>query len=289
MNNSNHCQLTCNVLTEPLFPLNTKAEHLSWFKLRIEAGTGGVLGGRTQYSRKDRIPAEDHTLYRTHGAKRAAIFVHGIGGTNNASTWGQTESLLRYEAELESVDFCFWGYETSTRPAINWYRRPTRGKRLSSVPELSHTLLSLLVELGREYNYEHFSLIGHSLGGHVSMLAASLALEDSGSTAIDSISILASPQERLGALRPIALGNPQLAWLAKQDVGNLFVTRLLNIRKSGIKVRHVHFANDEILNPKDNLVYDERITCQGNHSAISLIRDETSEIYRIIRHLVQSA
>ena len=85
---------------------------------------------------------------------KLVLFIHGIGGTPDQSTWGKFPELIAHDPELaKNYDVALFGYDTSLMDIIE---TPT----VSEVAEFLHTRIET------EYqNYTEIVIIAHSQGG----------------------------------------------------------------------------------------------------------------------------
>jgi len=223
-------------------------------------------------------------LYKTAGAEHVVVFVHGLGGDGTKSYWGELAKLLSYEKALESVDYQFWSYRTSKAPIPNLGSAFNKIGRIPMVEAISRSLDTYLEGLVKQHGYKSISIIGHSLGGLISVLTHAKNLDRERDIPIDNICLLASPQ----ISEPIAKAlishrlNPHIKWLASDGPEGVMKSDLPNCRKAGAVCTYVDFDGDEVVTYIDNAEFDHSETVPGRHSRTADIASAKDDLYRVI-------
>ncbi|HEX8238372.1 MAG TPA: alpha/beta fold hydrolase [Allosphingosinicella sp.] len=229
---------------------------------------------------------KEYDLYRSDGNRRLCLIIHGLGGNKGKSYWADLAQLLRYDPKLANVDVCFWEFATSKRPLANLLALFRRGRRISTIPEVARSLDTVIKGLTAEYGYDEVALAGHSLGGAVALLAAEYGVETGQGSKITDVCFMATPQSPPGVAKVaarVARWNPHISWLASKDVNAVMNVSLRNMRLCGIHSTYVHYTLDELLPLAEEVEFDCRLDCEGEHGWPATVNNANTEAYRTLR------
>lgn len=197
------------------------------------------------------VKTSEYLLYRNSQNDNSTlfIFIHGFSGTHTEQYWGVVPENLRYLTQLSSSDLCFWGYPASKSPFANYFSLVRRSKKISSLAEVSDSLVTSLRYLCRDYGYKHIFFVGHSMGGIVGLLTARKLVEIHNNQT-RGVLLLATPNSPPWLAKFLAKfgGNPHLKFMAnKVDMHKLFKAIVPNLISWEISVVYVRHCLDELV------------------------------------------
>jgi pimeloyl-ACP methyl ester carboxylesterase len=243
-----------------------------------------------QFDHRVRIEADQSIGYFHPHNKRAVFLVHGLGGNNTEKYWGRLIELMNYDSRLKEHDFYYWRYKTSrwiTWPPIT---RPSKKERISTVPEVALALADDLLSLTAERSYTAVSMIGHSLGGLISLLAGEI-LATGGRVPLRSICAMASPtRDIFWAWMANAIFqdmNPHIHFLAQSSEIRGVLEKITKLNAGNIHTSYMHFIGDGFLYTYRRHQFSEFIAMQGPHSWMPIVRDRDHTNYRLLTSYIK--
>ncbi|MGB0697483.1 MAG: esterase/lipase family protein [Rhodospirillaceae bacterium] len=236
---------------------------------------------------------EWYDIYTKPESKALCVFVHGYGGSHSSKHWGNVPELISYDPELNNVDFCFWGYTTSRSFFANFYPFMNKSKKLSSLDLISYNLCSHLETIFCQNQYQTILLIGHSMGGLISCLAATKLIESRSEVNIDRILLYATP---MSAPEVAVVGsrfapfNPHLRLLGNsKKIHNIMKVKVPIIQRNSCPIDYIFCCADEVLEYDEGVEFKSRKHINARHSWMQDSCDYSTEAYIALKNWVVMA
>lgn len=233
------------------------------------------------------------------GSSEAVIAIHGFGGSRTERYWGNIPKLMSYDVDFDGIDLFFWGYATSLLPFANILALPLRGRRIASLEEVARDLSSFILDIASEYDDARITLVGHSMGGIISILAVEQLLQQGRLDVIKSIHLLATPQSppMLARIASRFLpGNPHLSFMAdprrmhetmKVSLDNLSSRDGTDSMRHSLFTSYTHYSLDEVIRLEEDLHFSRRYNCEAKHSWTSKNIEKASAPYQALKRALR--
>jgi pimeloyl-ACP methyl ester carboxylesterase len=229
--------------------------------------------------------------------KKALVFVHGLGGCATSEYWGQLIELGAYDRRLANYDLYFFRYESTKWLTGRGLWPSSTGETISPVSEVMALLAGDLASIQLEKRYEVISLIGHSLGGLVSLGACTYSVKNKLKLPVRSVCLLGTPLVALVLARvgyALSLGtNPHLKFLCQKRI----ILETLNDGMKAVKklkgiVIYMHCIGDRLL--RLHHIYRKRrfsavVALRGPHNPLTAITTRQSPNYeKLVEHIIEN-
>lgn len=145
---------------------------------------------------------ESSVRWATNPAGRAVVFVHGFGGEAQG-TWDQFPALLPLQPQCDGRDLFFYGYDSLVQQAtVSAAEFLTFLQELGTRP-YAGVIQPSLTDSRRadpQFQYQHITIVGHSLGAVVAREAlVQEAMEDAPGAWLGNVSLVLFAPAHSGA------------------------------------------------------------------------------------------
>ena len=228
---------------------------------------------------------EDYsTFYHQRGSKKLVIFIHGLNGGHGKSYWSNIPDYLKYCSTTHSCDYLFWGYESNLHLLPNFLRKLRRLPYVSTVHDISKSLLGYLDAKSYNEKYQKISVFGHSLGGLISVDFAFRYLQLFGNDSrLEKICMASSPTKPENMAKAHSLlgrkSNPHISFLSSTaELRRIYEDLVPFVMENGCSVTYLRAINDEIVvDPPPHIFSSVPSSHSGKHLWTSEVFDRGNE------------